>query len=226
MTTRSSTRSSAKGIQSRANVQVDVIWTDDKSTNPPLPVYDKADWAKGYDIIIHDECAASMNNKETLTRILDAHKTIPSIQLHCAMHSFRTGEDRWFKHLGLQSNSHGPQEPIAITFVDKEHPITKTLADWTTIKEELYNNVNVFDAHPLAMGKQMVKDKDGSTKDVDTSSPGRTKKPVPAASARPSATTPRPSPMRVTSISSRVACSGPVTSSRRNTSRRSRARTK
>ncbi|HCN30200.1 MAG TPA: heme-binding protein [Verrucomicrobiales bacterium] len=157
----------AKGIQSRANVRVDVIWTDDKSTNPPLPVYDKADWAKGYDIIIHDECTASMNNKETLTRILDAHKTIPSIQLHCAMHSFRTGEDRWFKRLGLQSNSHGPQEPIAITFVDKEHPITKTLADWTTIKEELYNNVNVFDAHPLAMGKQTVKNKDGSTKDVE-----------------------------------------------------------
>lgn len=149
----------AKGIQSRANVQVDVIWTDDKSTNPPLPLYDKADWAKGYDIIIHDECAASMNNKETLTRILDAHKTIPSVQLHCAMHSFRTGEDRWFKRLGLQSNSHGPQEPIAITFVDKEHPITKTLTDWTTIKEELYNNVNLFDAHPLAMGRQMVKGK-------------------------------------------------------------------
>lgn len=157
----------AKGIQSRANVQVDVIWTDDKSTNPPLPIYDKVDWAKGYDIIIHDECAASMNNKETLTRILDAHKTIPSIQLHCAMHSFRTGEDRWFKRLGLQSNSHGPQEPIAITFVDKEHPITKTLADWTTIKEELYNNVNLFDAHPLAMGKQTVKNKDGTTKDVE-----------------------------------------------------------
>ena len=149
----------SKGIQSRANVQVDVIWTDDKSTNPPLPLYEKADWAKGYDIIIHDECAASMNNKETLTRILDAHKTIPSIQLHCAMHSFRTGEDRWFKHLGLQSAAHGPQEPIAITFVDKEHPITKTLADWTTIKEELYNNVNLFEAHPLAMGKQMVQGK-------------------------------------------------------------------
>ncbi len=168
----------SQGIQSRANVQVDVIWTDDKSTNPLLPIYDKVDWAKGYDIIIHDECAASMNNKETLTRILDAHKTIPSIQLHCAMHSFRTGEDRWFKRLGLQSNSHGPQEPIAITFVDKEHPIVTgrnrgipapseggknapltPLADWTTIKEELYNNANVFDAHPLAMGRQMVKGK-------------------------------------------------------------------
>jgi type 1 glutamine amidotransferase len=157
----------AKGIQSRANVQVDVVWTDDKSTNLPLPLYDNPNWAKGYDIIIHDECAASMTNKETLTCILDAHQTIPSLQLHCAMHSFRTGEDRWFKRLGLQSNSHGPQEPIAITFVDKEHPITKTLSDWTTIKEELYNNVSLFDAHPLAMGKQTVKNKDGSTKDVE-----------------------------------------------------------
>ncbi|MFO1481995.1 MAG: discoidin domain-containing protein [Verrucomicrobiaceae bacterium] len=150
----------SQGIQSRANVQVDVIWTDDKSTNPPLPVYDNPDWAKGYHVIIHDECAASMNNKEVLTRILDAHKTIPSIHLHCAMHSFRTGEDRWFKHLGIQSASHGPQEPIAITFVDPEHPITKPLKDWTTIKEELYNNVNIFDGHPLAMGKQVVKGKD------------------------------------------------------------------
>lgn len=157
----------SKGIQARANVQVDVVWTDDKSVSPPLPLYDNPDWAKGYDIIIHDECAAGEKSKEVLQRILDAHKTIPAVHLHCAMHSFRTGEDKWFKHLGLQSNSHGPQEPIAITFVDKEHPITKPLADWTTIKEELYNNVNVFDAHPLAMGKQTVKNKDGSTKDVE-----------------------------------------------------------
>ena len=156
----------SKGIQSRANVQVDVIWTDDKSTNPPLPLYDKADWAKGYDVIIHDECAASMNDKEVLTRILDAHKTIPSVHLHCAMHSFRTGEDRWFKHLGLQSASHNWQKPISIKFVDPEHPITKGMADWTTINEELYNNVNLFDAHPLAMGTQEQKSGDGSIKPV------------------------------------------------------------
>ena len=154
----------SQGIQARANVQVDVIWTDDKSTNPPLPLYDKADWAKGYDVIIHDECAAGNTSKEVLTRILDAHKTIPSVQLHCAMHSFRTGEDRWFKHLGLQSNSHNWQKPISIKFVDPEHPITKGLADWTTINEELYNNVNIFDAHPLAMGTQDQKASDGSVK--------------------------------------------------------------
>lgn len=155
----------SKGIQSRANVQVDVIWTDDTSTAPPLPLYDNPDWAKGYDIIIHDECAAGVRDLALVKRILDVHKTVPAVHLHCAMHSFRTGTDVWFKHLGLQSASHGPQEPIAISFVDKEHPITKTLADWTTIKEELYNNVNVFDAHPLAMGKQIVKNKDGTTRE-------------------------------------------------------------
>ncbi|MEZ5324785.1 MAG: ThuA domain-containing protein [Verrucomicrobiales bacterium] len=147
------------GIQARANVQVDVVWTDDGSTNPPLPIYDNPDWAKGYDVIIHDECAADRKDIETTERILEAHKTIPSVHLHCAMHSFRTGTDKWFRHLGLASNSHGPQEPIEITFVDKEHPITASLEDWTTIKEELYNNVEIFDAHALAMGKQMVNGK-------------------------------------------------------------------
>jgi len=150
----------SQGIQARANVQVDVVWTDDKSVMPPLPLYDNPDWAKGYDIIIHDECAAGVKDMALVKRILDVHQTIPAVHLHCAMHSFRTGTDAWFKHLGIQSASHGPQEPIAITFVDKEHPITKPLADWTTIKEELYNNVNIFDGHPLAMGKQVVKGKD------------------------------------------------------------------
>ncbi|MEC5127657.1 ThuA domain-containing protein [Verrucomicrobiales bacterium BCK34] len=143
-----------KGIQTRANVQVDVWWTDDKSVNPPLPIYDDPNWAKGYDIIIHDECAAGNRDLAVLKRILDVHKTIPSVQLHCAMHSFRGKTDQWFKHIGIQSSSHGPQEPIDVKYVEKDHPIVKGLEDWTTIKEELYNNVDVFDATPLAMGTQ------------------------------------------------------------------------
>ncbi|MCB1207519.1 MAG: discoidin domain-containing protein, partial [Verrucomicrobiae bacterium] len=145
------------GISARANVRVDVWWTDDKSVEPPLTIYDKDDWAKGYDLVIHDECAAGNKDLAVMKRILDVHRTIPAVHLHCAMHSFRNGTDQWFKHLGIQSASHGPQEPIAIDFVDKEHPVTKPLENWTTIKEELYNNVNVFDAHPLAIGKQIVK---------------------------------------------------------------------
>ena len=47
----------SEGIQHRGNIQVDVWWTNDKSTNPPLTVFDNVNWANGYDVIIHDECA-------------------------------------------------------------------------------------------------------------------------------------------------------------------------
>lgn len=143
-----------EGIQTRGRVQIDVVWTSDKSVNPPLPLYDNPDWAAGYDVVIHDECAAGNNNKDTLKRVLDAHQKIPAVHLHCAMHSFRTGEDKWFRHLGLVSTGHGPQEPIEIEFVDKAHPIIEPLKDWITGKEELYNNLEVFDAQPLARGTQ------------------------------------------------------------------------
>ena len=36
-----------KGIQKRAYVQVDVWWTDDKTVNPPLPIFDDPNWATG-----------------------------------------------------------------------------------------------------------------------------------------------------------------------------------
>ncbi|MBL6765459.1 MAG: discoidin domain-containing protein [Verrucomicrobiae bacterium] len=148
------------GIQARANVRVDVVWTDDRSVDPPLPLYEDPNWAKGYDVIIHDECAAGNKDLKVMKHLLDAHQTVPAVHLHCAMHSFRNGTDQWFKHLGLQSTSHGPQEPIRIAFTDKQHPVTAPFTNWTTIREELYNNVKLFDAHPLATGTQRVKDKD------------------------------------------------------------------
>ena len=151
-----------KGIQERANVRVDVIWTNDRTTNPPLPLYDDPDWAKGYDVIIHDECAASNKNLKAMDHILAAHQTIPAVHLHCAMHSFRNGTDKWGKHLGLLSTSHGPQEPVSIEFTNPDHPITKGLEDWVTKKEELYNNAKVYDAEPLALGHQTVGGKERS----------------------------------------------------------------
>jgi type 1 glutamine amidotransferase len=61
--------------------------------------------------------------------------------------------------LGLQSTGHGPQQPIAISFTDKSHPVTTGLADWTTVNEELYNNVQVLTAKTLATGLQKVPEK-------------------------------------------------------------------
>ena len=145
-----------EGIQARANVRVDVYWTDNSTTAPIFPLYAKLNWAEEYDVIIHDECGASINDPALVNRIVQVHKRLPAVHLHCAMHSFRTGGDEWFQHLGLQSTGHGPQQPIEILFNNEPHPITKGLSDWTTGNEELYNNVKLFGAKPLAIGKQSI----------------------------------------------------------------------
>ena len=144
------------GIQARANIQVDVIRSDDKGTKPWFPMYQNKDWAKGYDVVIHDECAADIKEMSYVQNIVNAHKNgLPAVNLHCAMHCYRTGTDLWFEFLGLQSSGHGPQKPIAIDFTDATHPVTKGMPNWTTIGEELYNNIKVFDtAKPLALGNQ------------------------------------------------------------------------
>ena len=151
-----------KGIQERANVRVDVVWTRDRSTNPPLPVFDDPDWAKGYDIIIHDECAASNKDLKVMENILEVHQTIPAVHLHCAMHSFRNGTDKWAKHLGLHSTGHGPQKPLEVTYTNENHPITKPLENWVTKNEELYNNREIYDAEPLALATQKNGDRESS----------------------------------------------------------------
>ncbi len=143
------------GIQARANVQVDVLRSEDAGTKPWFPMYENKDWAKGYDVIIHNECAADTKDMAYVQNIVDVHKTLPAVNLHCAMHSYRTGTDLWFEFLGIQSSSHGPKKPIAIDFAAASHPITQGMVNWTTINEELYNNVKVFPtAKPLALGNQ------------------------------------------------------------------------
>jgi type 1 glutamine amidotransferase len=157
-----------QGLEQRAFVTVDVAYTNDTSTKAQFDVYKSPDWAKGYDVIIHDECSADVKEIPYVQNLLAAHKTIPAVNLHCAMHSYRTGTDDWFKFVGIQSASHGPQEPIAVHYVDSQHPITAGLSDWTTLKEELYNNIKIFEtAKPIARGKQTVKRRDGTTRDEE-----------------------------------------------------------
>jgi hypothetical protein len=160
-----------KGIESRINATVDIIFVADGSTRPKLPIYGNPDYAGGYDAVIHDECAADVNDPKTVEAVLKPHRDgIPGVNLHCAMHCYRIGDPNdpvkpgtphgfWFEYLGLQSSGHGAQLPISISFNDPSNPITKGLEDWTTINEELYNNIKVFDtAHPLARGKQGNRD--------------------------------------------------------------------
>lgn len=157
-----------QGLEQRAFVTVDIAYTNDTTTQARFDIYKNPDWAKGYDVVIHDECSSDVKDMPYVQNILAAHKTVPAVNLHCAMHSYRTGTEDWFKFVGIQSASHGPQKPIAIHFTESQHPITAGLQDWTTIREELYNNIKVFEtATPLARGKQTIKRRDGSTRDEE-----------------------------------------------------------
>src|SRR5438093_12650739 len=49
-----------KGIEARANAAVDIIFVADGSTHPKLPIYGSPDYAKGYDVVLHDECASDV----------------------------------------------------------------------------------------------------------------------------------------------------------------------
>src|SRR5947207_13495960 len=62
------------GLEARANVVVDQIHTDDKSTKPPLPIYGNADYAKGYDVVIHDECSAGVADLPVIDAVLAPHR--------------------------------------------------------------------------------------------------------------------------------------------------------
>ena len=160
-----------KGIEARVNATVEVAYDPTKSTKPLFELFKSPDWGKNYDVVVHDECAADITDQAYVANIVNAHKNgLPAVNLHCAMHSYRWGNYRepvkagadnasWYEMLGLQSTGHGPQQPIAITFTDKSHPITTGLADWTTINEELYNNVQVLGAKTLATGLQKIPEK-------------------------------------------------------------------
>lgn len=158
-----------KGIEARGNIVVTQIHTDNTTVKPDLPIYGMPEYANGYDIVIHDECAARISDDAVVKGVIAPHKAgTPAVNLHCAMHSYRIGDfkkpveetgtptSQWFEFLGIQSTSHGPKKPVAIVYADKKHPITQGLDDWTTGDEELYNNVKIFDtAHVLAKGTQL-----------------------------------------------------------------------
>ena len=144
------------GLEQRANVEVKLVHTGDTSTKARFEMYESADWAKGYDVVIHDECTSDVKEMPYVENILNAHKNgVAAVNLHCAMHCYRVGTDDWFQFVGIHSTGHGPQKPIEVTFVERNHSVSKGLENWTTINEELYNNIRLFEtSKPLARGRQ------------------------------------------------------------------------
>lgn len=142
-----------QGVAARTTVPIDWSVVLDDSNGGKIPLHAKADWADGYDVVVHNECFAGVRDKAWVENILKPHREgTPAVVVHCAMHSYRTGDDRWFEFLGVTSRRHGRHYSFDVLNLAKDHDIMKGFGDsWTTPKGELYLVEKVWkDVTPLA----------------------------------------------------------------------------
>lgn len=144
-----------QGISARANVEWTIVHDPRTGTTGKIDIYQKDDWAKGFDVVVHNECFSDEKEPAWLERILAPHRAgVPALVIHCAMHCYRAPNEEWFKFCGVTSHRHGSHFAYPMKLAKADHPIVRGLpATWQTPMEELYNIVKVWpDATPLATG--------------------------------------------------------------------------
>jgi uncharacterized protein len=137
-------------LQSNALVEgmkkfADVTWTvvneGGTGTRGQIALYDNPDWAKPYDVVVHNECFADTDDPVYIRKITTAHKAgKPAVVIHCAMHSYRAATfDDWREFLGVTSRRHDHQSKYPVKAVVQNHPALREFpAVWTTPMDELY----------------------------------------------------------------------------------------
>ena len=135
----------ARLLMDAVNRSLNVDWTvvvqGGRGTRGSMPVYARSDWSKGFDIVIHNECLADIDDPQYIRQITAAHRGgPPAIVLHCAMHSYRAATiDDWRELLGVTSRRHTRQFPIPVKIAANDHPVMKGFKqDWVTPVDELY----------------------------------------------------------------------------------------
>lgn len=106
-----------------------------------IPLYDNPAWAKGYDVVVHNECFANTTDADYIYKITTAHKGgTPAVVIHCAMHTYRAAtNDDWREFLGVTSRRHDHQSAYPVRRSVADHPAMKGFPEvWTTPMDELY----------------------------------------------------------------------------------------
>ncbi|TWU04374.1 ThuA domain-containing protein [Stieleria varia] len=110
-------------------------------TKAEIEFYNNPDWAKGFDVVIHNECFAGTTNPEYIRKVTSPHHAgVNAVVIHCAMHTYRDATiDDWREFLGVTSRRHEHQSNYEIKVVAADHPIMKSFPDGhKTAKDELY----------------------------------------------------------------------------------------
>lgn len=128
-------------MHTKLRVQWTIMHQRTKAGDVLLDFYKNPDWAKGYDVVVHNECFAQIGDVDYIAGILQPHiDGVPAVLVHCSMHCYRTGptKEDWFKFCGVHSPGHGPKHPFEVQITAPEHEIMKGMSNWTTPNGELY----------------------------------------------------------------------------------------
>ena len=130
-----------EGVAKNAKVDWKVVNEGGRGTRAKIALYDNPSWAKGFDVVVHNECFANTADEKYIQKITKVHKAgVPAVVIHCAMHTYRAAKiDDWREFLGVTSRKHDHQSRYPVKKVVPKHPILKGMPDnWITPKDELY----------------------------------------------------------------------------------------
>jgi type 1 glutamine amidotransferase len=154
-------------VARHATVEWTVINEGGKGTEAMIPLYNNPGWAKGYDVVVHNECFANTKDTAYIRKITSAHHAgVPAVVIHCAMHTYRAADiDDWREFLGVTSRRHDHQSNYPVKKFAASHPIVKDMPDnWITPKDEIYIIEKLWpNAQALATSKS---EKDGKNHPV------------------------------------------------------------
>jgi type 1 glutamine amidotransferase len=149
-----------KGISARANVTWDILFEGGSSRggvirDHQMSIYEKPNWAEGYDVVVHDECFGDQTNADFINHIAKAHfDGVPAVVIHCSIHSYRkSSTDEWRKLLGVSSFYHDAARKFQVENLQPDNPIMKGFpAIWQDpAPDELYRMKKVWpNCVPLA----------------------------------------------------------------------------
>lgn len=158
----------AEGISARANVEFTIVHEEGpegkKDKTHKISIYNNSDWAKGYDLVLHNECFGGVEDVAFVERIAKAHfDGVPAVMLHCSAHSYRAAKtDEWRKCVGQKSMSHEKNRDLNVKNILPDHPVMKGFpAEWLDKADELYKNEELYPGfQPLgkAYGEDTKKD--------------------------------------------------------------------
>jgi type 1 glutamine amidotransferase len=141
----------SEGISARANVEWTIVHEDapDKANERlhRVSIYEKPQWWKGYDVVVHNECFGMVEDNAFVEGITAAHKAgVAAVMLHCSSHSYRAAStDEWRQCVGITSRSHEKNRDLLVKNLAPEHPVMKSFpAEWLDRKDELYKNEKVW----------------------------------------------------------------------------------